>query len=91
MKVCLTPYIFKAPGDWAIFIVWIQDEEMLVDCINDRIVLPVPVLDTCIHVAMFQMQVSEDCVVLLHSLYTPPAMTEQLTVNTGSLDGSHLP
>ena len=44
---------------------------MLVDCINDRVALPAPVLDTCTHVAMFQMQVSEDCVVLLHSLYTP--------------------
>lgn len=55
---------FKEPGDWAVFVVWIQDEEMLVDCINDRVALPAPVLDTCTHVAMFQIQVSEDCVLL---------------------------
>lgn len=65
---------------------------MLVDCINDRVVLPAPVLDTCTHVAMFQVRVSEDCVVLLHSLCTaPPIKTELVTVDTGSWYGGHLP
>lgn len=59
------------------FIIWIQDEETLVGCSNDRVVLPVPVLDNCSHVAIFQMQVSEDCMALLHSLYIfPPSVTE---------------
>lgn len=41
----------------------------MVGSTGNSVVLPVPMPDTCTHMATFPMQASEDCTALLHSLF----------------------